>query len=284
MKRRSFLAASLLAPAVAQSPLKASDVVDRIWKNVGAKPRANTVDRIVAGEPDTVVGGIASTMMATFDVLQRAAREGKNMVITHEPTYWLHQDTTADIANNAAYQAKLRFIRENQMVIFRLHDSWHDRNPDGINLGMARELGWESRQTAPNSRRYRFENMTLGKLVADIQRRVRPTTMRVVGNADLPVDLVAASWGFLSRDPAIQILSDPEVDVLICGETREWEGVEFVQDQIAAGQQKALIVMGHVVSEQAGMKLFAEWLKPLVREVPVGFVAASEPFWGRGSR
>jgi hypothetical protein len=40
-----------------------------------------------------------------------------------------------------------------------------------------------------------------------------------------------------------------------------------------------LIVIGHVLSEQSGMKYCAEWLKTLVPEVPVQFVAAPEPFW-----
>jgi putative NIF3 family GTP cyclohydrolase 1 type 2 len=71
----------------------------------------------------------------------------------------------------------------------------------------------------------------------------------------------------------------PEIEVLVVGETREWEVVEYIQDCITAGQKKALIVIGHVLSEQAGMKYCAEWLKTLVPEVPVQFIAAPEPFW-----
>ena len=55
--------------------------------------------------------------------------------------------------------------------------------------------------------------------------------------------------------------------------------MEYAQDAIASGQKKALIVLGHVVSEQAGMKYCAEWLKGFVNEVPIEFIAAAEPFW-----
>jgi hypothetical protein len=48
---------------------------------------------------------------------------------------------------------------------------------------------------------------------------------------------------------------------------------------ISSGQQKALIVLGHVVSEQAGMKYCAEWLKGFISEAPIEFIAAAEPFW-----
>jgi hypothetical protein len=40
-----------------------------------------------------------------------------------------------------------------------------------------------------------------------------------------------------------------------------------------------LIVLGHVVSEQAGMKYCAEWLKSFIPEVPIEFIPAAEPFW-----
>jgi len=38
------------------------------------------------------VTGIAVTMMATLDVLQRAAANGQNLIITHEPTFYDHLD------------------------------------------------------------------------------------------------------------------------------------------------------------------------------------------------
>ena len=103
--------------------------------------------------------------------------------------------------------------------------------------------------------------------------------MRVVGDPNLPVNRVIASWGNVSLMPGIPFLSRPDVNVLVLGETHEWELVEYAQDMIASGQKKALIVLGHVVSEQAGMKYCAEWLKGFITEVPIQFVAAVEPFW-----
>ena len=73
-----------------------------------------------------------------------------------------------------------------------------------------------------------------------------------------------------------------EYDVLVVGETREWEVVPYIQDCIAAGKKKALIVMGHVVSEQSGMKYCAEWIATFVNEVPVEFVPSRPIYWGIG--
>ena len=74
-------------------------------------------------------------------------------------------------------------------------------------------------------------------------------------------------------------LARPDVDVLVIGEAREWEGILYAQDAIAAGKPKGLIVLGHVISEENGMNECARWLKTFITEVPVEFIAAGEPFW-----
>ena len=137
------LAATSAFPQVpSTTPLTAVQVVERIKANVGIPWREKTVDGIIVGSPDTPVHGIATTMMATLAVMQRAAAAGKNMVITHEPTFYSHQDTVDELKGDATYQYKLDFIRKNNMVSFHFHDHWHGHKPDGIAVGMYRELGW----------------------------------------------------------------------------------------------------------------------------------------------
>ena len=68
--------------------------------------------------------------------------------------------------------------------------------------------------------------------------------------------------------------------MLVIGEAREWETVEYVADAVSARQDKALIIIGHIPSEQAGMDECAAWLRGFVPEVPVAFVPAADPFWG----
>jgi len=55
--------------------------------------------------------------------------------------------------------------------------------------------------------------------------------------------------------------------------------VEYVADAVSAGRGKALIILGHVPSEQDGMEEFARWLGGLVKEVPIVFVPTADPFW-----
>ena len=53
--------------------LTAREVVARIQQQVGVPWQSDTVDTFKAGNPDSPVSGVAVTLMATLDVLQRAA-------------------------------------------------------------------------------------------------------------------------------------------------------------------------------------------------------------------
>ena len=279
--RRSFLQTVAATAAAAQTtPLTASQVIDRIKTNVQVPWRTQTVDNIIAGSPDTPVKGIATTMMATLDVVQRAAKAGKNMVITHEPTFYTHQDRVDNLKDDPTYQYKLDFLTKNDMVVFHFHDHWHARKPDGIATGMAQELGWEQYADAANPRLFTFRKTTLAALAKELQSKLKIRVMRVVGDPALPVTKAVASWGNCSLFPGVPLLKQADIDVLIIGETHEWELVEYAQDMIASGQKKGLIILGHVVSEQAGMKYCAKWLRGFIPEVPIEFIPAAEPYWG----
>ena len=283
LSRRSFLLAgaglSAARHVYPQSALTAGEVISRIKANAGIPWREQTVDNLIAGSPETPVRGIATTMMATFDVVQRAAAAGRNMVITHEPTFYTHQDRTETLADNALYHQKLDYLNQHGMAVFHFHDHWHGHRPDGIATGMVRELGWESNADPGSPRQFVFDGIPLAKLAQQMQAKLNIRVMRVVGDPQMPIRRVAASWGNVSLNPGIPFLTQPGVDALVIGETNEWELVEYTQDLITAGQKKALIILGHVVSEQAGMKYCAEWLKGFIPEVPIEFIAAPEPYW-----
>ena len=81
-----------------QKPLTSQQVIERIQSHIGVPWRRETVDTFKAGNPGVPVTGIAVTMMATLDVLQRAVESGNNLIITHEPTFFDHLDKATDLA------------------------------------------------------------------------------------------------------------------------------------------------------------------------------------------
>ena len=59
--------------------------------------------------------------------------------------------------------------------------------PDGINAGMTRELGWEKNAVSEGAREFVFDVATLGGLVETMVKRLNAHSMRVVGDAKMPV-------------------------------------------------------------------------------------------------
>jgi putative NIF3 family GTP cyclohydrolase 1 type 2 len=262
--------------------LTAREVIQRIQEHVGVPWQKETVDTFKAGDPDTKVTGIAVTMMATFDVLQRATASGANLIITHEPTFYNHLDNFDEIPqkeSDPVLSEKLAFIKEHHLVIWRFHDHWHKRTPDGIEAGMTHALGWEAFQDKQNQYLFTIPETTLDKLAGVLKTKLELHAMRVVGNPQMKVSRVALSPGSAGMEREIGAMEKPDIQLLITGESREWETVEYAADAVSEKKNKALIILGHIPSEQAGMEECTRWLKTFVSEVPANFVPAAQPFW-----
>jgi putative NIF3 family GTP cyclohydrolase 1 type 2 len=275
------IAFSLSSVAVAQQGrVTARELVEEIKKQVGVEWKKDTVDTFKAGNPDTVVTGVAVTMMATMNVLERASAKGLNFVITHEPTFYAHLDTPEGIPESDPVWAEKRaFIEKHGLVVWRFHDHWHMRKPDGIEAGVVRVLGWEKFQRPDNQYLFVMPEITLKELAEQVSRKLDSSVVRVVGEPEMKITKLGLSPGAAGSQREIHALEQDDVQVLLVGETREWETVEYVADAVSEGRNKALIVLGHVPSEQPGMEECARWLKGFVKNLPVEFVPAKQPFW-----
>jgi len=284
MMRKKILAAFIFAATAAsvaqEKGITARQLVSEIQKQVGVEWKKDTVDTFKAGNPDAVVTGVAVTMMATMDVLQRASAKGLNFIITHEPTFYAHQDVPEGVPqDDPVWAEKREFIEKHGLVVWRFHDHWHMRNPDGIEAGNVHTLGWEKYQRPENQYLFVIPETTLKDLAAEVAKKLQTPVLRVVGDPQLKVTQVGFSPGAAGSESEIHALEQNNVQVLMVGETREWETVEYAADAASEGRKKALIVIGHIPSEQPGMDECAKWLKGFVKTVPIEFVPAKQPFW-----
>jgi putative NIF3 family GTP cyclohydrolase 1 type 2 len=238
-----------------------------------------TVDTFKAGDPQTHVTGIATTMMATLDVLQRAAANGQNLIITHEPTFYDHQDDVPQLPqgeDDPVLKEKRAFIAEHHLVIWRFHDHQHRMQIDQIELGNVHKLGWEKYQDPANQYLFTIPETTVEKLAAEVSTKLHAAVPRIAGDRQMKVTRIALSPGFAGVRRETGALEMPDVQVLIAGETHEWETVEYLTDAYTEGRAKAMIVLGHVPSEQAGMEEFARWLRTFITGVPIEFVPTAD--------
>ena len=281
---RSTLALATLlvigGAAYAQQKITARELVAEIQKQVGVEWKKDTVDTFKAGNPDTPIAGVAVTMMATMDVLQRASAKGLNFVITHEPTFYAHLDTPEGVPeSDPVWTEKRQFIEKHGMVVWRFHDHWHMRKPDGIEAGNIHALGWEKFQRPDNQYLFVIPETTVRQLAKEVAAKLGSSVLRVVGDSGMKVSKVGFSPGAAGSEREIRALEQDDVQVLMVGETREWETVEYAADAVSQHRHKALIVIGHIPSEQPGMEECARWLQGFVKTVPIEFVPTKQPFW-----
>jgi len=266
--------------AYAQQKITARELVAEIQKQVGVEWKKDTVDTFKAGNPDTPIAGVAVTMMATMDVLQRASAKGLNFVITHEPTFYAHLDTPEGVPeSDPVWTEKRQFIEKHGMVVWRFHNHWHMRKPDGIEAGNIHALGWEKFQRPDNQYLFVIPETTVRQLAKEVAAKLGSSVLRVVGDSGMKVSKVGFSPGAAGSEREIRALEQDDVQVLMVGETREWETVEYAADAVSQHRHKALIVIGHIPSEQPGMEECARWLQGFVKTVPIEFVPTKQPFW-----
>jgi len=261
----------------------AGEVIARIKKATGAVLPADTVDTIKAGDPATRVTGIATTFTPTMEVLRRAVADGDNLIVAHEPSFYNHLDEATLFANDPVYREKIAYINEHHLVLFRFHDGWHEREPDGIAEGWIRKAGWEAYRTPGDGFLFTLPRTTLDGLAQQLKMRFGARILRVVGDPAMPVTKVALSLGAGGEEREVKTLERDDVEVLVAGEAREWETVEYARDAALEGRHKALILLGHNTSEESGMDNCAQWLKGLFPAMRVDFVPAGEPYWLPGA-
>jgi len=261
------------------NPQSISDVLRLIYAHVPGDLAAQTLDTVKLGDPSQPVCGIVTCFLASYAVLERAAALGANLIITHEPTFYNHLDETAWLEDDAVYCAKKALIEAHQMVVWRFHDGMHHRYPDAILSGVAQKLGWQLNPDPALQRVFSVEPQTVRALANRCKERLGIQKVRVAGNLDAlcrRVGVLEGAWGGKAH---LEFFKKHDIDVLLCGETQEWETCEYIRDANAQGKAKALIVLGHGNSEDAGMERFTEWLRSMLPPtIAVTHVKTGDPF------
>ncbi len=254
--------------------LTIQEMIDRILAATPYDPAQDTVDTVKTGDPRQHVTGIVTTFLPSYAVIERAVAIGANLIIAHEPTFYNHRDETDWLEHDAVYQAKRRLIEEHSLVIWRFHDYWHQHRPDGIILGELKALGWEGFADADEPWFCSLPPITLEDLVTYLKDKLGIAGVRVVGQPGMICRRAALLVGAIGGRMHISVLGRDDIDVAICGEINEWDTGEYVRDAIRLGHNKALIVVGHAPSEEAGMDWLAEWLRARVAGVPIAHIPA----------
>ena len=279
---KSILAIVLLMPlflsAQKNAPKTPEEVVALMKQNVTCDWQTETVDVFKAGNPQSNLKGIAVCMFADMPTLKKAVELGCNFIITHEPVFYSHLDETENLQDNAVFKEKMDYIQKYELVVFRYHDHIHATKPDGIYQGMIDQLNLESYALDGSLIHYKLPQQSVAEYGESLKKALGLETIRVIGNPEMKFTKMALMVGAPGGQRHISMLNRDDVEVLVAGEASEWETYLYANDAVNLGKNKAVIFLGHIKSEEAGMKYCTKWLKSFVSGVPIHFIGNKPNF------
>lgn len=184
MKRREFILSTSLASAGSAVlgvhsafPKEGISTAADMQKYLRSlhKVAEPSVDRIVIGDPATVIRKVGTCWQPYFHTLLRATDMGINLMIVHEPTFYTHWDldtepglfySTPEPAREKyleAIEKKKTWIEENGMVIIRSHDVPDILNGFGIPFALGDALGYDGDKLIRSKDYYHVYRITPGK-------------------------------------------------------------------------------------------------------------------------
>jgi len=239
--------------------MKAGEILEHFLSCAEWVDRRTTVDRIIAGDPETEVDRCLVTWISSFGALRETVNRGFRLLICHEPTFWNHRDDCAN--DDPRAQEKLRFVNDNGIVILRNHDCW-DRWPDvGIPWAWARFLDLQGAPKVIGAKgyqhRYDVNPVPLKVFARQVAKRcasIGEPLVQVTGNLSQPVSRIGIGTGC---GCAIGTYQDMGCDCsVVCDDgSCYWADIQRAQDF-----SHPVIRVNHGTSEEPGMITMTDYI------------------------
>ncbi len=244
--------------------MKAIDILEFFLFRAPWIDRANTVDRVIAGNPNKPVKRILVTWMPSFAAVKAAIDGRYDLLLTHEPTFYDHRDyrdNPADMHKVATAMAKKKLIDDSGLTIIRNHDVWDLFPGVGIPFAWAKFLGINSKPVrifAGNyQHRYDIEPLTLDALAQRISKRTATLgepSIQVHGRGDQLVSRIGIGTGCCAR-PADFREAGCDVSIVTDDGSSYWSQLQRAEDE-----SHPFIRVHHGTSEEPGMVTLTEYV------------------------
>jgi hypothetical protein len=285
--------------------LTVSAAVGRLRAAVGEAWQDSSGDGLQCGDANAPVTGVAVAWSPGISVLQRAAAQGCNLLLVKDPLYWSEEapGTRADrspyrinegsaggtpwsvVEATPLYIYKKELVERLKLNVVRVAQNWDGPQAHALS-GLLKALNWKEGESfvadeqAPNSKSsvVKVAPQTLIKLASYAKTRLGATSVRVLGDRDAKVSMVAVHPAYITVKAATRLGMEPNLDAVLSSEGCEWESVEYFEDWIDGGHGKGLIMLGLAVTSDTAAKEFAVWLQSVLGATKVEFLPAGDPF------
>jgi len=248
--------------------MKAFEILEHFYSLADWVDPEKTVDKIIIGDPEKEVKRILVCWMSDLRAVKAAIDGGYDMLMTHEPTFWIHANEIRTMDQEAqpsqkseARNHKRRLIEESGLVIMRNHDVW-DLIPEiGIPWAWADFLGIEGEPVAFGAARYQHRYDIEPISLDDFARRIAQRTaligepqVQVFGDGGRLVSKVGIGTGCAC---SIEIFKYMGCDVsIVCDDgSCYWHDISWAME---IGHP--VIRVNHGTSEEPGMVTLTKYI------------------------
>ena len=173
---------------------------------------AKTVDRVIAGDPEQSVTGIAVCWMPYSATLREAARLGVNTVVAHEPTFYDHfelRNSPGHPRLAVAKNEKEQLIAELGLTVIRCHDVWDAIPEIGVPFRWGAFLGLtELVRSQRYLNVYRVARQSASEFARNFEGRTARAGQKTVefyGDPERPVELIGiGKWDYGQRPDTVE--------------------------------------------------------------------------------
>ena len=248
--------------------MKANDLLDKILVLSPWVDRNKTVDKIIDGNPNKELKNVLVVWRCSQETLKIAANGKYDGIIVHEPTYYFHENEADELSalpdDNPIKETALNkqhIIRDNDITVIRIHDSWDSRDDTGIAASWAKSLGLNNRKhksEPPDCEcRYDIPTVTAGELLEVVIKVVKDYQIplpSLFGNPNQVISRVGLGAGCIAY-PVNFIKMGCDIAIVCDDGYSYWNTIAFAIDR-----GFPIIRASHAASEEAGIQSLASWI------------------------
>jgi putative NIF3 family GTP cyclohydrolase 1 type 2 len=231
-----------------------------------------SVDKIIVGDPETVISKIGTAWMPYWHTLKEAKAKGVNTLVVHEPTFYTHRDLEDTRWDNLAtlsrgqelyskqVKTKKKWIEENGMAVIRCHDVLDKIKGYGIPFAFGRALGFRDSDIIRSKTYYNvYEIETtaaidVARSIAQKLDSVGQPGVAFYGDENFQVKSVGLGTGCICNPMQFMDL-EMDLAIAIDDSVSTW-----IQTTYAEDSGRPLIVVNHGTTEEFGMKELSDQL------------------------
>ena len=265
--------------------MNAADILKYVADGISLPVHMIPDGGILSGTLEDEVKGILVTWLASPEVLRYAAVKGLNLVICHEPLYWDERVESPLFRSPGPYleplkqkshpnNLKKKIIEENNLTVLHIHyglDKLIIYDAFSKKLGLGEVFAGEMYEKV-----YRLPGkISFRQLIENVREKISLPIIRYVGDENKIIEKVGNGWGgaALSFNRYFtRRMIENGAEAIICGELDEAAMFFALESGVC------LIETSHVLSENPGIKDFADDLKHRFSSVPVEFFEIKIPY------